>query len=269
MTLEKKFQKRGFTLTELLVVIAIIGILAALLLPTLSSTKERAKRTACLNNLHQLGVQVLAYSGDNKELVFKARKAKFSGYYAADTLDITNAASAETVGLGVHTKVWTCPDVPQLPKFEDIPKAHPPQWAIGYQYYGGIDLWHNPAGDFPSCSPISLARAKPGWVLAADMVVKVAGRWGGTLRDMGFTNRDYVFANMPQHRSGKSMVPAGGNELFADGSARWVKFQDMYFLNTFEPYTSFYGNYIFYIGQDGSDFNPALQASLPTLTARP
>ena len=55
----------GFTLIELLVVIAIIAILAALLLPALGKAKQASQRSACLSNLHQIGLGTTMYMSDH------------------------------------------------------------------------------------------------------------------------------------------------------------------------------------------------------------
>jgi prepilin-type N-terminal cleavage/methylation domain-containing protein len=59
--------QKGFTLIELLVVIAIIALLAALLLPSLSQSKENSQRTVCKSNMHQVGLGIIMYADDNKE----------------------------------------------------------------------------------------------------------------------------------------------------------------------------------------------------------
>ena len=63
----RSIKKNAFTLIELLVVIAIIAILAAILFPVFAQAREKARQTACLSNMKQIGTAVMMYTQDYDE----------------------------------------------------------------------------------------------------------------------------------------------------------------------------------------------------------
>lgn len=214
----------GFTLIELLVVIAIIAILAAMMLPALSRAKERSKRVACLSNLKQVGIASLIYAGDSSDRVVPAGSGNLPLQFNENDVSIQ---AWQVIGLAVtqtnSRSVWGCPNRPDFPAYDPGFK----QFLIGYQYYGGIATWRNNLGNFPSASPVKASTAKPSWMLAADVVAKPDGVSWVFPRTPGSG-----WSSLPAHKAVVGPRPEGGNEVFIDGSARWVKLQQMLFVHS-------------------------------------
>ena len=95
-------KKQIFTLIELLVVIVIIAILAALLLPVLGKSKQRARAIECAANLKQIGTGFELYSNYYDGMIPPSIPGQ---QYTGETSNLIRDTQGKAMGIGLFVQL--------------------------------------------------------------------------------------------------------------------------------------------------------------------
>ena len=198
--------KRAFTLIELLVVIAIIAILASMLLPALTSARQRAWTVQCISNLHQIGLGMTMYGDDSAGLYPES-----GGSIPWDViyLPTKNYAWMQQIFSYVrNTNVYHCP------ANKLIPAAQQSQ----FNYFNGARAAYVAMSNLASVNT-RLIRFPVAFVLSGDTLEfdpSDADKDDYSQNCVGGLDNGYPWKEWQAHSKGQ-------NILFADGHSKWYQ----------------------------------------------
>jgi type II secretory pathway pseudopilin PulG len=187
----------------MLVVVGIIGILASMLLPALARAKARANTTKCLNNIRQLGMAAMMYAGDHDDEL--PRRGRF----------YTNTWAYTLLPYYKDSKILKCPSDSFTESRSYLMNGFNDYWQkiLSKNDYARLMLWSYPHGMKLSSIP-----------LPSDTIIFGEKRSGSPhvhmdLNQPGGNDRKQVAHNMHGSRT-----TGGSHFVFADGSARFLKY---------------------------------------------
>jgi len=229
--------QNAFTLLELLAVITIIGILSALLLPTLAGAKERARRMSCKNSERQLILALHLYADENLQRLPSGAPNYPVPAFRAYLPVVSAATSNSMVQYLANKRMLRCPGFADQFRadtwFEKEAQANNLGHVLGYNYHGGHTNTPWPAlfGSVSWSSPQRLTDLTS-LVLLSDMndwsVVNQAtfvphAKSGPILTGVDVSNKGV--SGQPSTCLGA----VGGNVGLLDGSVSWRNARQMRF----------------------------------------
>ncbi len=205
----------GFTLIELLVVIGIIAILAAILFPVFAQAREKARQTACMSNLRQVGLATLQYAQDYDEVMVGTELGENPEYFWGEMLEPYMKSR----------QILTCPSTlapflisSPVPGF---PRGISVEWSYNYAINDIKDVSGRSIGaafahQASFTRPADTVLILDGWPASVEPVTNEERhemRWTWGQRDAIENPLD---DGNPRHHE-------GFNLLLADGHAKWRK----------------------------------------------
>jgi len=226
-TERRRTSPAGFTLLELVAIVAISGVLMSLLLPALSSAKEKSRRSVCGQNERQIVFALLDYGDANHE--FLPAATDNSGDYHSIVLSSQTFSNMMDY-LYNESNLLYCPNLAQA---AGKMGGYDPQtgYTIGYSYLAATELpatakgpdigWSGPLNTTEASEVIADANY---WVNASHAMTLAPHTSGGSVA-MVSTGSSTVPAGSATRMPGSSSTAAGaigGNVGSLDGSVIWM-----------------------------------------------